>query len=71
MSSVYYKTKIKLGEGTFAKVYKGYDSEGNPVAVKEDKEDKSNFRYELNVALHLPKHENIVQILHSKLFDVW
>ena len=56
----------ELGEGSFAKVYKGFNRKGKVFAVKEIKNVNTQYdKYiteEINIAKHKLKHKNIVEI---------
>ena len=56
----------ELGEGSFAKVYKGFNRKGKVFAVKEMKNVNTQYdKYiteEINIAKHKLKHKNIVEI---------
>ena len=66
---------IRLGRGTFGKVYKGYDENNKRrVAVKEIDNASMEFaQREVEILSHLREHDNVVRIFDSFIYtnSVW
>ena len=72
--SGYINSRVVLGDGSFATVFKGYDkSTGESVAIKQPKNVRQGqvLRKEIDILKKLPKHPNIIQVLDRMLFTLF
>ena len=69
VKATYTNSLVLLGEGSFNKVYKGYNADtGESVAIKKPKNSKANveLQKEIRNLTSLPPHENVIKVLDCK-----